>query len=180
MKRRLNTTDWHRVCCATPVVLISTKSPEGVDNVSPYGMCMPVSTNPPLYAIGVSPRRQTYGYIEATGEFAVNFLDADMKRACLETARGIPADQSEFDLAGLTRAEAAEIDVALVAESPVNMECRLHWMKKAGDHAVVVGEVVAIWVNEELYDESTASARRGRGGLYHIGGNFYRRGNEIE
>ena len=180
MKKRLETTNWHAVLYANPVVLVSTRSPEGIDNVSPYGMCMPVSSKPPLFVIGVHPNRQTYGYIEKTGEFGINLLTPQMKAACVATAKGLPPEESEFDYAGLTRMPAGEIDVALVAESPANMECRLHWMKKAGDHDVVVGEVVALWVNEALYDDDTTLMRLNYDGLYHVGARYFGRGAEVD
>ena len=141
MKIRFEKPSWSEVIYGVPVVLVSTRSPAGVDNVSPYGMCMPISSNPPLYVIGVHPTRDTYGYIRDRKEFGINLLTPALKQACVETSKGIPPEESEFDLAGLTRFPAAEIDVALVEESPANLECRLHWMKSAGDHDVVVGEL---------------------------------------
>ena len=98
----------------------------------------------------------------------------------MKTAEGIPPDESEFNLAGLNRVEASEIKVALVAESPVNMECKLYWTKKAGDHDIVVGEIVAVWVNEDLYDEDTNKMRLNYDNLYHIGDKYFSRGREIE
>ena len=180
MKKQLPDNDWHAALYANPVVLVSTKSPKGVDNVSPYGMCMPVSSNPPLFVIGVHPNRQTYGYIKKRKEFGINLLTPELKDACVQTAKGIPPEESEFDLAGLSRFQAEEIDVALVAESPVNFECRLHWMKKSGDHDVVVGEVVAVWVNEEFFDEDSTTMRLKFDNLYHVGAKYFSRGPEVE
>ena len=180
MKKRLAQNNWNSVLYANPVVLVSTKSPQNVDNVSPYGMCMPISSNPPLFAIGVHPNRHTYTYIQKNGEFGINFLTPELKEACVLTAKAVPAEESEFDLAGLTRMPAGEISAALVKESPVNMECKLHWMKKAGDHDVVVGEVVAVWVDEELYEEDKTIMRLKFDNLYHIGAKYFGRGHEIE
>jgi flavin reductase (DIM6/NTAB) family NADH-FMN oxidoreductase RutF len=179
MKKKLGQSTWSSVLYANPVVLVSTRSPSGVDNVSPYGMCMPISSKPPLMAIGVHPARDTYGYIKERKEFAINLLTPELKEACETTARGIPPEESEFDLAGLTRVQAQQIDVALVAESPANMECRLYWMKEAGDHDVVVGEVVAVWINEELFDEDTTTMRLKYDGLYHVGARYFRRGSLV-
>ena len=180
MKKRLPKNDWHSVLYANPVVLVSTRSPSGVDNVSPYGMCMPISSKPPLIAIGVHPSRDTYGYIKESGEFAINLLTPGLKEACELTAKGIPPDESEFDLAGITRLESQEIGVALVEESPANMECTLFWMKAAGDHDIVVGEVVAVWVNDEFYHEDSTTMRLKYDGLYHVGAKYFNRGNLVD
>ena len=180
MKLKLDKSGWGQVLYATPVVLISTRSPAGVDNVSPYGMCMPISSNPPLFAVGVHPSRDTYQYIKEHQEFAINFLTPELKEECLITAKGIPSEESEFDLADLTRKEAEKINVALVKESPVNFECKLHWIKKAGDHDIVVGEIVTTWIEEEYYDEDNTKMRTNFDNLYHINERYFNRGYLIE
>ncbi len=179
MKRRLPTNDWHSVLYANPVVLVSTRSPDGVDNVAPYGMCMPVSTDPPLLALGVRPDRQTWGYIRASGQFAVNLLAPALKRACVAAAAPLPPEQSEFDYAGLERQPAAEIAVALVGPSPANLECRLEWMRPAGDHDIIVGRIVAIWIRDALYAEDPERMRLNIDGFYRVGAHYFGRGPEI-
>jgi flavin reductase (DIM6/NTAB) family NADH-FMN oxidoreductase RutF len=39
-----------------PVVLVTTLSADGVLNVAPFSMVMPLSAEPPLLALGISPR----------------------------------------------------------------------------------------------------------------------------
>jgi len=48
-----------------PVVLVSTLHGD-VKNVAPFGMNMPISFNPPLYAIGVGATKDTYKNILET------------------------------------------------------------------------------------------------------------------
>jgi len=43
-----------------PVYLISTMSKSGVRNIAPYGMVMPVSYNPLIYAIGSDKDRDSF------------------------------------------------------------------------------------------------------------------------
>ena len=38
---------------------------------------MPVSYNPPLYAVAIAPKRFTYGLIAVSHEFGVNFMPDD-------------------------------------------------------------------------------------------------------
>ncbi len=180
MKKRLDDLSPVSVMHAAPVVLVSTRSRDNVDNVSPYGMNMAISFSPPMFAIGVHPNRDTYRNIVDSGEFAVNMLTPELKNACIETARKIPPEESEFDLAGLTRRPAGEINVALVGESPACFECRLEWMKEAGDHSVVVGGVVASWVEEEMSDNDPVRMRLNYGNLYHIGPHYFTRSGVLK
>jgi flavin reductase (DIM6/NTAB) family NADH-FMN oxidoreductase RutF len=179
MKKRLDTNDWRTVLYANPVVLVSTRSPAGVDNVAPYGMCMPISMDPPMFAIGVKPTRHTCQYIKRRGEFGINFLGPALKQACVLSAEEISPELSEFDHAGLGRFPAAEIDVALVAESPANMECRLEWMHAAGDHDVMVGRIVAIWVDDAVLREDPVQTRLAMANFYRISDRYFRRGLQI-
>lgn len=47
----------------TPVVLVSTLYGE-VKNVAPFGMFMPVSSNPPMVALGIRQIRDTFKNIQ--------------------------------------------------------------------------------------------------------------------
>lgn len=154
-----------KVIAPPPVVLISTLYGE-VKNVAPYGMVMPVSSDPPLMAFGIRRERDTYRNIQEIGEFVVAYPTPELVKAVETTARSLPRDQSEFDAAGLTPAPSRVVRPFMVAECPVNIECQLEWERQAGDHHIVVGRVVAVTVSDEIYaaGPSRASLRP----IYHL------------
>lgn len=59
-------------------VLATCISSDGKPNIITLGMYMPISSNPPLITIGVSPRRYSYKLIEETKEFAINVPSKDL------------------------------------------------------------------------------------------------------
>ncbi|MGB3114250.1 MAG: flavin reductase, partial [Candidatus Omnitrophota bacterium] len=54
----------------------------------------------------------------------------------------------------LTPARSKSVKPFRVKECQSNFECRLEWVKEAGDHYVVVGRVVAAWVEDRIYTEN--------------------------
>ena len=93
-----------RIIPPPPVVLVSTLYGD-VKNVAPYGMNMPISSHPPLYAIGVRDTRDTYKNILETEEFVAAVPGPELVDEINTTARSFPREVSEFEQAGLTPLE---------------------------------------------------------------------------
>ena len=54
----------------SPVILVSTISQQKVENVAPFAMFMNCSSqNPPMIAIAISPKTDTYANIQETKQF---------------------------------------------------------------------------------------------------------------
>lgn len=144
-----------------PIAFVSTISPEGVTNLAPYSFFNAVASNPPTLVFSSSrhtghKEKDTLANVEATGEFVVNVVVDDIAEAMNRTAAEFPATVSEFEIAGLTPAPSVKIRPPRVAESPVNMECRLQQVINLGSgeqqHGLVIGEVVLLHIRDDLID----------------------------
>ncbi len=144
--------EYTKIIPPPPVVLVSTLH-GNVKNLAPFGMNMPVSFHPPLYAVGVAGSRDTYRNVTETGEFVVAVPGPELLEAINITAESFPGEVSEFEKAGLTPVESAMVRPFGVKECQSNFECKLEWVKQAGDHYVVVGRVVAARVDDRIYTE---------------------------
>ena len=61
----------------------------------------------------------------------------------------------EFERAGLQKSEAKLIDAPMVADSPVNLECKLHDildMPAPGNAHWIIGEVVAVHIKDDVIE----------------------------
>ena len=105
----------------------------------------------------------------------VNVVVDEIAEAMNRTAAEYPAEVSEFDVAGLTPAPSEIVKPPRVAESPVNMECRLDRvisLGKAGhEHGLVLGEIVLMHVRDDIIDghphqPSPAETHRSAGRQY--------------
>ena len=144
-----------------PIAFVSTIAPNGVANLAPYSFFNAVASHPPTIVFSSSRRaankeKDTLANIEATGEFVVNVVVDDIAEAMNRTAAEFPAAVSEFDIAGLTPAPSVIIQPPRVAESPVNMECRLQQVIDLGSdeqrHGLVIGEIVLLHIRDDLID----------------------------
>ena len=142
-----------------PIAFVSTISTGGIVNLAPYSFFNAVAYDPPTIVFSSSLRapskeKDTLANIEATGEFVVNIVVDDIAEAMNRTAAEYPADVSEFEIAGLTPAPSDKVKAPRVAESPVNMECRLVQVVNIGDrdhgHGLVIGEIVRMHVRDDI------------------------------
>ncbi len=144
-----------------PIAFVSTVSREGHFNLAPYSFFNAVGYDPPTIVFSSSrhvgeKQKDTLANIEQTGEFVVNVVVDDIAEAMNQTAAEYPTGISEFEISGLTPAPSDLIKAPRVAESPVNMECRLIQVvpigKGAHEHGLVIGEVVLMHLRDDILD----------------------------
>lgn len=81
-------------------------------------------------------------------EFVFNLVTKDIGEQMDRTSAELDADHSEFDFAGLQRAESEKVTVPKVTEAPVALEYILYKSYHAYDNIVVLGEVVYAHVDD--------------------------------
>jgi flavin reductase (DIM6/NTAB) family NADH-FMN oxidoreductase RutF len=141
-----------------PIGFISTVSPSGVPNAAPFSFFNGLSHRPPIVCFSSAVRdgadKDTLGNIRASGEFVVNIVSEAIAPAMNQCADNYPPEVSEFEVSGLTPIPAHVVRAPLVAESPVNMECRLLSLTPLPEspYTLVLGRVVLFHVAEDLLD----------------------------
>lgn len=145
-----------------PIAFVSTRSEAGVDNLAPFSFFTVACANP--LTICFSPMRKgpealekdTLKHIRASGEFVVNMVDEAFAAQMNLCAAEFDEHTSEFDVSRLTRAASEAVAPCRVAESPINLECKLLQIvdvsDKPGGGSVVLGTVVRIHLRDDLYD----------------------------
>jgi flavin reductase (DIM6/NTAB) family NADH-FMN oxidoreductase RutF len=137
-----------------PIAFVSTVSPDGRHNVSPFSFFNALSSEPPLIGIAINRRgkelKDTLRNIHDTGDFVVNIVHEELGVRMVQTSGDWPEDTSEFDVAGLTPTPSDRVKSPRVAESYVHLECRLDREIELGTTTLVVGEVVLAHVSDEV------------------------------
>ncbi len=146
-----------------PIGFISTVDAEGRPNLAPYSFFNMVSANPPVcfFSPGVKGRgggqKDSHRNVLEVPEFVHNVVTEDIARRMNQTAFEYGHGESEFGPAGLTPEPSGRVRPPRVAESPVNLECRVVDIKSFGDWpgagTVIFGEIVLIHVREGLLDD---------------------------
>jgi len=120
-----------------------------------------VSTKPMVLGFSVATdrngkKKDTLNNIEWAGDFVISLVTDALTEAMNLTAAGWPSDVSEFAMAHLTPLKADLVKAPLVAESPVNMECRLIRILPFGEmpsmYYFILGEVLRVHVTDAFYD----------------------------
>ena len=144
-----------------PIAWVSTRSAGGVDNLAPHSFFTVSSVTPPVVQFTSVGTKDSLRNALATGDFVVAFCSEALADAVNATATDFPPEVSEFDVCGLTREPAEKVTAARVAESPVNLECRVVGTYDFGAGSVVVfGEVVWAAVEEAVLDGDHPEVRR--------------------
>ena len=92
--------------------------------------------------------------IRETGEFVVNLVTRDLTFAADYCGVRSGRDVDKFSEMDLTPQPSQHIAAPGIAESPVNLECRVTQVIPLGSHDLFLAEVVAVDVDEALLDET--------------------------
>ncbi|MEW6137171.1 MAG: flavin reductase family protein [Thermodesulfobacteriota bacterium] len=133
-----------------PVTFISTVSVEGVRNIAPWSCIMPVLRPLDLICAASAYRRDTLKNIRDTGEFVVNLAGVDLADKVIPTARNVPPEVDEFELAGIDEKPSELIKAPGMAGCYAWMECRLHKLFDEEKYALIVGQVVRLEVSDDV------------------------------
>ncbi|MBQ5421912.1 MAG: flavin reductase family protein [Clostridium sp.] len=135
-----------------PAVMVTVQDGEGKSNIITIAWTGTVCTNPPMLYISVRPERYSYHMLEETGEFVVNMTTKRLAKAADYCGVRSGRDVDKWKETGLTPEKAQAVSVPLIAESPVNIECRVKDVLKLGSHHMFLAEVLAVDVDESLLD----------------------------
>ena len=136
-----------------PAVMVTAADREGKSNIITIAWTGTVCTNPPMAYISVRPERYSYGMLKETGEFVINLTTEKLVRATDYFGVKSGRDTDKWKETGLTPIPAQEVNVPLIKESPVNIECRVSEIRELGSHHMFLARVVAVDVDEAYLNE---------------------------
>lgn len=137
-----------------PAVMVSVADKAGKANIITVAWAGTICTNPPMLSISVRPERYSYHMIEETGEFVVNLTTKKLVRACDYCGVTSGRDVDKFKEMELTPLKLDTVSVPGIAESPVNIACRVVEKKELGSHTMFLAEVCGVTVDDAHMDES--------------------------
>lgn len=102
-----------------------------------------VSLDPPLVLVCVDRRAESCEPLRRSAHFGVSVLAAEQQAAALQMARS-----GEDKFAGLPFVVGPVASQLLLEGALAQLECRTYRADEAGDHIIVLGEVLAVHVRE--------------------------------
>ena len=137
-----------------PAVLVSTADKKGGTNLFTVAWTGTICSDPPMVSISVRPERYSYSMIVETGEFVINLTTEELTYATDYCGVRSGRDVDKWKEVKLTPVKADKVQAPLVAESPVNLECRVTRRIPLGTHDMFLAEVVAVHADEAYMDKN--------------------------
>ena len=142
-----------------PIALVTSHDEDGNLNAAPFSAYNYLCTDPPIIGIGVTNRpdskqvpKDTARNIRHTQEFVVNVVTEDIARQMNVCATDFPAGVNELEMAGLTTTPSSMVSVPRIQQAHAALECREHTTLEIGRSRIILGQVVAIYVEDQFVD----------------------------
>lgn len=136
-----------------PVVMVTSRSNDGKDNVFTVGWVGTVCTKPPMLSISVRPERLSHKYISETMEFTVNMPTSKLTKAVDYVGVRSGKTVDKIKEMNFTMKEGTNVNSPYIDECPVSIECKVKTVLQLGTHDCFIAEVVGSHVNKNLFDE---------------------------
>lgn len=136
-----------------PVVMVSVADKEGKQNIITIAWTGTICSDPPMVSISVRPERYSYHMIKETGEFVINLTTKELAFATDYCGVKSGRDVDKFAAMQLTPVQGEKVKAPFIAESPVNLECKVTEVKHLGTHDMFMAEVVCVHADEKYMDE---------------------------
>ena len=144
------------LCAPRPIAWVTTLDAAGRLNGAPFSAYNYLSIDPPIVGIGVAPgpygTKDTARGAHDMGEFVVNVVTEDLAQAMNVCAIDFPPGVNELEQAALTTVPSSVVSVPRIAQAHAALECRLHQIIDVGPSKIVLGRVVAIYVEDRFVD----------------------------
>lgn len=155
--------------CPRPIAWVATQDKQGNTNLAPFSFFNVASVNPPVLAFspllnGDAQPKDTLRNLAEVAECVVHVGSEALIEALNTTSASLPADQDEFLLAGLDKAEMSGVSVPRIASAPVAFGCKLYDLISFGDQplagSLVLAQVVSIYMDDTVWDERRVDLER--------------------
>lgn len=161
-----------------PAVLVTCGTSEK-PNILTIGWTGIVCTRPPMTYISVRPERFSHDIIKTSGEFVINLTTSSM---CRETDFcGVKSgkDTDKISSCGLHLVPANKINVPLIEECPVSLECRVVKSELLGSHTMFLAEIVGIDADEKYIDSKGKLNLQQCGLMAYAHGEYFALGRKL-
>lgn len=162
-----------------PAVMVSCQRQGEKPNIITVAWAGTVCSDPAMVSVSIQKKRYSYGIIRDSGEFVVNLTTKKLAKATDYCGVRSGSDVDKFAETGLTPCPSQAVGCPGIAQSPVNIECRVTEVKNLGSHDLFLAQVVGVSVDETLLDAS-GRLRLSRSGLMvYSHGNYFEVGQQI-
>ena len=163
-----------------PAVMVSCGACPEEYNLITVAWTGTICSEPAMCYISVRRERHSYEIIKKNMCFVINLTTKDLVQATDWCGVRSGRDYDKFKEMNLTPLWAKHVKAPLVAESPVNIECRVKQVMELGTHDMFIAEVVGIEVDPQYLDPETGKFQLEKADLVaYSHGEYYTLGEKL-
>ena len=117
-----------------PAVMVSCQREGEKPNIITIAWTGTICSDPAMVSISIRKTRYSYAIIQDTGEFVINLTTKRLTKAADYCGVRSGAQVDKFAQTGLTPCRSQVVKCPGIAESPVNIECRVTQISHLGSH----------------------------------------------
>ena len=142
-------------------------------NFAPVVWASPMSSDPPLFGICLSPKTYSYELVLKVGEFTLNFLDAAQTPLVQRLGKLSGRTTDKVKTLNLPLAPPETLETPTLAMAYVAAECQLRDRHPVGDQILLIGEVMGVQVQPGAFDADGVLRLERVSPLFYLGGGRY-------
>jgi len=171
-----------------PIAWVTSVDALGRVNLAPFSFFNAFGASPPVVIFSPVVRRDggfkdTLLNVQATGEFVLNAAVESLSEQVNQTSRELPHGENEAEQAGLRLVPSVLVRPPRVADSPVQMECKLLQVLPIGSGPgaanLVIGEVLLFHIDDAVLDDRGQVDPRKLRTIARLGGDTYCRSTDL-
>lgn len=164
-----------------PIAWVLSENDSGSFNLAPFSYFNAIASEPALVMFSVGHKRDgskkdTWHNIEQRERFVIHLGVQALAEQLNETARALPAGESELERIDAELVEDAEFGLPRLAACPVAFACRRYDIHLLGDgpQAVIYAEIERAFIGEQVLEPGSILPRADRlQPLARLGGEQY-------
>lgn len=161
-----------------PVVMVSVGSMDK-PNIITLAWAGTVCSDPAMVSISIRKERYSHPIVMENKDFVINLVTKDLIWACDYCGVKSGRDIDKFRELKLTPLESKYVKAPGIAESPVNIECRVTDVKELGTHDVFTAEVMGITIDDKYMNDAGKFELNSTGLVTYSHGEYFLLGEKV-
>lgn len=173
-----------RLICPTPVVMVGAVV-NGKPNFMTVAYCGIVCADPPMISVGIRTQRYSLQGIRQSMTFSVNIPSVDQVKET-DYCGIVSGTQADKIAVCQFKVFYGKLNVPLIEQCPINLECKVVHLLELGSHILVIGRVEETHVSENCFTDGKLDVSKvnplafiPQSTQYYALGNFVAKGMNI-
>lgn len=162
-----------------PAVMVSCKRAGERPNIITVAWAGTVCSDPVMLSVSIRKERYSHDIIKETGEFVVNLVTKELAYATDFCGVRSGREVDKFREMKLTELSMEHVSAPGIAESPLNLECKVTEIKELGSHDLFLAEVVGVTIDDKYMDETGRFHLNDAGLVSYSHGEYFELGKKL-